>query len=111
MTEPISEPELSYYQPAGEPEPAQEAADQRGPEPTAGPESAAWRPDADPALEPLRPPAEPLPETGHPAVDAALRELAAVADASPAEQLPAFQAAHRILQEALASIDEGAPPS
>jgi len=45
--------------------------------------------------------------TGHPAVDAALRELARVADAEPADQIPAYQAVHRVLQETLASIDEG----
>jgi hypothetical protein len=43
---------------------------------------------------------------GHPAVDASLRALAEVTDASPAEQLPAYQAAHRTLREILASIDE-----
>ncbi|HLU46396.1 MAG TPA: hypothetical protein VKZ67_15485 [Natronosporangium sp.] len=45
-------------------------------------------------------------ETGHPAVDAALAALAQVRHAPPAEQLPAFQALHRTLQETLASIDE-----
>jgi hypothetical protein len=56
---------------------------------------------------------EPVPEpagaepTGHPAVDAALRALAEVAGDPPADQLPAYQAAHRSLREALASIDEG----
>lgn len=45
--------------------------------------------------------------TGHPAVDAALRAVAQVAQAPPADQIPAFQAAHRTLQETLASIDEG----
>lgn len=43
---------------------------------------------------------------GHPAVDASLRALAEVTDAPPAEQLPAYQAAHRTLREVLASIDE-----
>jgi hypothetical protein len=51
------------------------------------------------------------PVIGHPAVDAALRALAEVTDAAPAEQLPAYQAAHRTLREALASIDEGSPQS
>jgi hypothetical protein len=51
------------------------------------------------------------PVIGHPAVDAALRGLAEVTDAAPADQLPAYQAAHRTLREALASIDEGAPSS
>jgi hypothetical protein len=47
--------------------------------------------------------------TGHPAVDASLHALAQVADAAPADQLPAFRAAHRTLRETLASIDEAAP--
>lgn len=51
-------------------------------------------------------PPEPAPVTGHPAVDAALRGLAEVAGADPAEQLPAFHAAHRAMREALATIDE-----
>jgi hypothetical protein len=56
-------------------------------------------------------PAQAHPVISHPAVDAALRGLAEVSDAAPADQLPAYQAAHRTLREALASIDEGAPPS
>jgi hypothetical protein len=40
-------------------------------------------------------------------VDAALSSLAEVAGDPPADQLPAYQAAHRSLREALASIDEG----
>jgi hypothetical protein len=55
-------------------------------------------------------PAEPEQEErviGHPAVDAALRALAEVTDAIPVVQLPAYQAAHRTLREALATIDEG----
>jgi hypothetical protein len=62
-------------------------------------------PEPDPA-----PGAEPEPVIGHPAVDAALRTLAGVTDANPAEQLPAYQIAHRTLREALASIDEAAAP-
>ncbi|MPZ28512.1 MAG: hypothetical protein GEV12_19455 [Micromonosporaceae bacterium] len=46
-------------------------------------------------------------QTGHPAVDSALRAVAEVAGAAPADQLPAYQAAHRTLRETLASIDEG----
>jgi hypothetical protein len=51
--------------------------------------------------------AEPDAPAGHPAVDAALRAIAQVADAPPADQIPAYQAAHRTLQETLTSIDEG----
>lgn len=48
----------------------------------------------------------PAPTTGHPAVDAALAELARVASMPPAEQVPAFQALHRTLRDTLAGIDE-----
>lgn len=51
------------------------------------------------------PPADPE-TTGHPAVDAALAELARLAGAPPATQVPALQTTHRVLQETLASIDE-----
>jgi hypothetical protein len=44
--------------------------------------------------------------TGHPAVDAALRAVAEASEASPADQIPAYQATHRTLRETLASIDE-----
>lgn len=50
--------------------------------------------------------ARPAGPTGHPAVDAALRGVAQVSEVSPAEQIPAYQAAHRVLQETLAGIDE-----
>lgn len=46
------------------------------------------------------------PVTGNGAVDAALRHLAEVGDRGPADQLPAYQAAHRTLRETLAGIDE-----
>jgi hypothetical protein len=44
-------------------------------------------------------------ETGHPAVDAALRSLTNAAGLGPAEQIAAYEAAHQVLQETLASID------
>jgi len=44
-------------------------------------------------------------ETGHPAVDAALRSLANAAQLSPAEQIAAYEAAHQVLQETLSSIE------
>ena len=44
--------------------------------------------------------------TGHPSVDAVLRDITRVAGQPPGDQIPAFQAAHRTLQETLASIDE-----
>lgn len=74
-----------------------------------GPEAqrpeAGWPEPQRPEAE--RPEAERPEATGHPAVDAALRALTEVADAAPAAQLPAYQAAHRTLRETLASIDEG----
>ncbi|MBX6357105.1 MAG: hypothetical protein IRZ05_14780 [Micromonosporaceae bacterium] len=48
----------------------------------------------------------PAATTGHPAVDDALRALDEAADAPPASQIPAFEAAHRVLQQTLATIDE-----
>jgi NADPH-dependent curcumin reductase CurA len=43
--------------------------------------------------------------TGHPAVDAVLRSLANAASLAPAEQIAEYEAAYRVLQETLASID------
>jgi hypothetical protein len=43
--------------------------------------------------------------TGHAAVDAVLRSLANAAQLDPAEQIAEYEAAHRVLQETLASID------
>ena len=43
--------------------------------------------------------------TGHPAVDAVLRSLADAASLAPPEQIAEYEAAHRVLQETLASID------
>jgi hypothetical protein len=52
-------------------------------------------------------PAEPAAAlTGHPAVDEALRTLDDAAGAAPAEQIPAYEAAHHVLQQTLATIDE-----
>lgn len=45
--------------------------------------------------------------TGHPSVDEALRALDDAADAAPAEQIEAYEAAHRALQQTLATIDQG----
>jgi len=44
--------------------------------------------------------------TGHPAVDAALAELDAAADLDPAQQVPAYEQAHRALSQTLAAIDQ-----
>jgi hypothetical protein len=44
--------------------------------------------------------------TGHPAVDAALDELAQAAELPPGEQVPAYEAVHRTLSQTLATIDQ-----
>jgi hypothetical protein len=44
--------------------------------------------------------------TGHPAVDAAVGPLSEVASLSPREQVAAYEAAHRALQETLSTIEE-----
>lgn len=58
---------------------------------------------------PATPVAEPahVEPTGDAAVDAAVRAVVAAAGSPPADQLPAYEAAHRTLREALARIDEG----
>jgi hypothetical protein len=60
-------------------------------------------PEPEPAAGPQAP-AEAM--TGHPAVDETLRALDAAADAPPADQIPAYEAAHHVLQQTLATIDE-----
>ena len=58
-------------------------------------------------------PAQPAPagageqpeSTGHPAVDAVLASLANAARLAPAEQIAEYEAAHRVLEETLSSID------
>jgi hypothetical protein len=44
--------------------------------------------------------------TGHPAVDAALQELDRATGLPTAEQVGAYEAAHRALQQTLATIDQ-----
>ena len=87
--------------------------DATSPEPTvpdtAGvPEPPTWTASApaaqsDPTGAPAAGPTGP---TGHPGVDAALARLDEVADRTPAEQVPAFDAAHRALTTTLSSIDQ-----
>jgi hypothetical protein len=48
----------------------------------------------------------PAPATGHPAVDAALVDVAAVADAPPAAQVAPLAEADRVLRETLDSIGD-----
>ena len=45
--------------------------------------------------------------TGLASVDAALSELTRVAQAPPAEQITAYESAHRVLQETLQTIEQG----
>jgi hypothetical protein len=44
--------------------------------------------------------------TGHPVVDAALGELDAAAELDPAQQVAAYEQAHRALSQTLAAIDQ-----
>jgi hypothetical protein len=44
--------------------------------------------------------------TGHPAVDAALASLADATELPPSEQVAAYEATHRALQQTLATIDQ-----
>jgi hypothetical protein len=44
--------------------------------------------------------------SGHPAVDAALQSIVNAAGLSPADQIAQYEAAHRTLQETLATIDQ-----
>jgi len=52
------------------------------------------------------PGAQPAAESGSEQVDAALAALDAAAGLPPHEQIPAYEAAHRTLQDTLAGIDE-----
>ena len=58
-----------------------------------------------PPATPGSPVVDPIDGTGHPAVDAVLRSLANAVPLSPADQIAEYEAAHRVLQETLASID------
>jgi hypothetical protein len=46
------------------------------------------------------------PVTGHPQVDDALRQLAALGDASPAQMVAPLAEADRILRETLETVDD-----
>lgn len=46
------------------------------------------------------------PGSTHPAIDDTLERLAAVADRHPADQVSAFDAVHRVLQDSLRTIEE-----
>jgi hypothetical protein len=46
------------------------------------------------------------PERSNPAVDAALDELDAAEHLDPAEQVPAYERAHKALSQTLAAIDQ-----
>ncbi|MEJ3748039.1 hypothetical protein WEI85_32715 [Actinomycetes bacterium KLBMP 9797] len=60
---------------------------------------------------PAPPPTPPTPPatsdgSGHPAVDAVVQSLANAASLPLREQIDAYEAAHRTLQETLATIDQ-----
>jgi hypothetical protein len=44
--------------------------------------------------------------SGHAGVDAVIRSMANAAELSPADQIAEYEAAHRTLQETLATIDQ-----
>jgi hypothetical protein len=44
--------------------------------------------------------------TGHPAVDAVIQSMENAADLPPRDQIAQYEAAHRTLQETLATIDQ-----
>lgn len=48
----------------------------------------------------------PVSRSGHPAVDAALQGIANAAALTPADQIAQYDAAHRVLRETLATIDQ-----
>ena len=45
-------------------------------------------------------------DAGHPAVDAAVQSVVNAAALSPADQIPAYEAAYETLRETLATIDQ-----
>jgi hypothetical protein len=57
--------------------------------------------------EPDHPPTRGPELTGHPVVDAAVQAMTNAANLPPADQIVEYEAAHRTLQETLATIDEG----
>jgi hypothetical protein len=74
-----------------------------GPSPGGG-VRAPQHPEPPATTDAAEPPA-PVEGTGHPAVDAVLQSLANAARLAPADQIAEYEAAHRVLQETLASID------
>ncbi|MFC7550696.1 hypothetical protein [Plantactinospora sp. GCM10030261] len=76
--------------------------------PPGGPRPDPPRPGPPPGSEPAASPdgGAANVEARHPAVDAAVRGIANAADLSPADQIAQYEAAHRILRETLASIDQ-----
>lgn len=65
-----------------------------------------YRPPAAARDPQVNPPAQGDSGTGHPAVDAVLQAMANAADLPPADQIAQYEAAHRTLQETLATIDQ-----
>lgn len=75
-------------------------------QPWAGPHAREGEPAAADAAPPDAGEPAPSAGTGSAPVDAAVAELDAVAGLPPQEQIPAYESAHRTLQDTLASIDE-----
>lgn len=74
-------------------------------QPTIGPATPA-EVDPDQRADTASNPRHPVPSSGHPAVDAALQGIANVASLAPADQIAQYEAAHRVLRETLATIDQ-----
>ncbi len=70
-----------------------------------GPEAAVEPPAPEEAPGPTGPEVPPAPTTGDPAVDSALERLVAAAVGTPEDQVAAFDAAHRTLQDRLADVE------
>lgn len=88
--------------PAGRPTPPPAAAPVPSPSTFARPAATAAVPAAaGPAQR-----ADAVAGSGHPAVDAALQGIANAAALAPADQIAQYEAAHRVLRETLATIDQ-----
>jgi predicted component of type VI protein secretion system len=104
----VTEPEAASAEPEVTPVDGGTLADLPVPQPAAEPDKKrAAEPDETPVGEPGEGPARAEPElTGHDAVDNSLRELTDAANLPPGEQIEAYEAAHRTLQETLRGIEQ-----
>lgn len=77
-----------------------------GPFRTGPPVPGPYRPPTAAPDPQVNPPAQKEPRTGHPAVDAVLQAMVNAADLPLADQIAQYEAAHRTLQQTLATIDQ-----